>query len=285
MKPTVRLTLHNFANSNDFLKIANKLNHIVDTKRVYKLVDINDDEMQFYSLTDAKHTVLSKPANKVFVYNGSTIKCMTPKAKRYLIDTKIFYVINVEGDENDSMVISGEGFVAPDNDPIDAKAIEAKYDKYFERIKGQYNYVSLENIFPINGKFNDAHHLDNVGYNLLVGAYDTKGYNTVMCNYWGVGFDIGFNCHYDFAKRTISFAFNAMEGKNRDEGIMLNYIKSFNGTDVPISALADFIRDSDLNTFDYPRILDVMDELNVQTGVDFAVRIEKIDEQTTWTLT
>lgn len=285
MQPTVKLTLHNFVNSSDFIKIANKLNHIVDTKRVYKLVDINDDDMKFYSLTDAKHTVMSKPRNKVFVYNGSTINCMTPKAKRYLIDTKVFYIINVEGDNNDSMVISGEGFVAPDNDPVDAKDIEAKYDTYFKKNAGQYNYVSLENIIPINGKFNDAHHLDNVGYNLLVGTYNTHGYHNVMRKYWGVDADPGFHCHYDFAKKAISFDFNALDGVNNDDQIMLDYLKLFNGTDIQISALDDFIRGTGLNTVDYPRIIDLMDELNTQTGIDFAIRIEKINEQTTWALT
>lgn len=267
MQPTVKLALHDFANSNDFIKIANKLNHIVDTKRVYKLVDINDDDIKFYSLTDAKHTVMSKPRTKVFVYNGSTIDCMTPKAKRYLIDTKVFYVINVEGDDNDSMVISGEGFVAPDNDPVDAKDIETKYDTYFKKNTGHYNYVSLENIIPINGKFNDAHHLGNVGYNLLVGSYDTKGYNTVMRKCWGVEADPGFHCHYDFANKTISFDFEPSDFEN-----VRTYLMQFNGIDVQISGLKDFVWAIGLEK-DYPKIMDLMDELHAQTGIDFAIKL------------
>lgn len=267
MYQSVKLTLHNFANSNDFIKIANKLNHIVDTKRVYKLVDINDDDMKFYSLTDPNHTILTKPVNKVFIYDGSSVHCLRPLDQAYLTNNEIFYRVNVEDDNSDSLVISGKHFAVPENEPHNPKDVEDKYIKYFERNEGQYNYVSLENILPIHGHFFDAHKLDMVGFNLKYHSQEYGSYQSVMRESWSVKSDPCFMCHYNFANKTISFDFEPSDFEN-----VKTYLMQFNGLDVQISGLKDFVRAIGLEK-NYPKIMNVMETLSKQTNVDFAIKL------------
>lgn len=267
MYQSVKLTLHNFANSKDFIKIANKLNNIVDTNRVYKLDDIDEDELKFYSLTDKSHTILTQPMNKIFVYDNSSVHLIEPLDKANLIDDKVFYRVNVEDDDSDALVISGKHFEAPENEPRNPQDVEDKYAKYFERNDGQYNYVSLENIVPIHGNFFDAHKLDTVGFNLKYHSQEECSYQSMVNEVWGVTSDPCFRCHYDFANKTISFDFEPSDFEN-----VRTYLMQFNGLDVEISGLNDFvwaIRFED----DYPKIMDLMAELHGQTGVDFAIKL------------
>lgn len=272
MKPAVKLTIHNFANTSDFIKIANTLNNIVDTNRVYKLDDINEDELKFYSLTDKNHTVLTQPMDKVFVYDNSRVHPIEPLNKAHLIDNKVFYRVNVEGDVSDALVVSGNHFEAPENDPRDPKAIEDKYNEYFEKNDSQYNYVSFENIIPFHGRFFDAHKLDDLGFNLKYHSKEDFGYHIKMSELWGVEEDPGFNCKYDFINKTISFDFDPADGVKHNAENVKTYLLQFNGIDVQISGLNDFVWGAGFEE-DYPKIMDVMEELSRQTDVDFAIRL------------
>lgn len=267
MQPTVKLTLHNFVNSSDFIKIANKLNHIVDTKRVYKLVDITKNGFKFYSLTDPNHTILTKPVNKVFIYDDSRVHCLRPLDQAYLTDNEIFYRVNVEDDNSDSLVISGKHFAVPESEPRNPKDIEFKYDMYFARNNGQYNYVSLENIIPVHGHFYDAHKLDIVGFNLKYHSQEDGSYQNVMRESWSVKSDPRFMCHYNFANKTISFDFDPIDAEN-----VRTYLMQFDGIDVQISGLKDFVWVIGFEK-DYPKIMNVMEELHKQTNVDFAIKL------------
>lgn len=267
MQPTVKLTLHNFVNSSDFIKIANKLNHIVDTKRVYKLVDITKNGFKFYSLTDPNHTILTKPVNKVFIYDDSRVHCLRPLDQAYLTNNEIFYRVNVEDDNSDSLVISGKHFAVPESEPRNPKDIEFKYDMYFARNNGQYNYVSLENIIPVHGHFYDAHKLDIVGFNLKYHSQEDGSYQNIMRESWSVKSDPRFMCHYNFANKTISFDFDPIDAEN-----VRTYLMQFDGIDVQISGLKDFVWAIGFEK-DYPKIMNVMEELHKQTNVDFAIKL------------
>lgn len=267
MYKSVKLTIHNFANTSDFIKIANTLNNIVDTNRVYKLDDINEDELKFYSLTDKSHNILTQPMDKVFVYDDSRVHSIESLDKVHLIDNKIFYRVNVEDDASDALVISGNHFAVPEHEPRNPKDVENKYATYFERNDGQYNYVSLENILPIHGNFFDAHKLDTVGFNLKYHSQEECSYQSVMNEVWGATSDPRFRCHYDFINKNISFDFEPSDFEH-----VSTYLIQFNGTAVEISGLNDFVWAIGYEE-DYPKIMDLMDELHDQTGVDFAIRL------------
>lgn len=55
---TTRMILSNFDNTSDYLKVANVLNNIVDTQRIFRIDSINTTEARFYLNLDGNPLTL-----------------------------------------------------------------------------------------------------------------------------------------------------------------------------------------------------------------------------------
>lgn len=272
---TTRIILSNFDNTSDYLKVANVLNNIVDTKRIFRIDAVNTTETRLYSLTDIDHKILVKPTDDVMIYDRYQIKPLSNENIQKLNkDKTIVYHLNVENEKyKDKFIIADEKFVPNDDEPEDRNAIVAKYLKYFTEQKNQYNYVSLENVVPLTDKFVDLNDKSDADLLFPISRYEPNSVPSVKTNLWGIKQDPNFDCKYNFARKHISFDFNASDGQYRDDKIMDDFLDYYDSVGVSMSNIDDFASKAVLNIEAFPQIMQCMYKLYMKTNVDFTVKL------------
>lgn len=272
---TTRIILSNFDNASDYLKVANVLNNIVDTKRIFRIDAVNTTETRLYSLTDIDHKILVKPTDDVMIYDRYQIKPLSNENIQKLNkDKTIVYHLNVENEKyKDKFIIADEKFVPNDDEPEDRNAIATKYLKYFTEQKNQYNYVSLENVVPLTDKFIDLNDKSDADLLFPISRYEPNSVPGVKTELWGIKQDPNFDCKYNFARKRISFDFNASDGQYRDNKIMDDFLDYYDSVGVRMSNIDDFASKAVLNIEAFPQIMQCMYELYMKTNVDFTVKL------------
>lgn len=272
---TTRMILSNFKTPSDYLKVANVLNNIVDTKRIFRIDSINATETRFHSLTDPEQKILTKPTENVMIYDRYQVKPLSDENIQKLNQDKtVVYRLNVETEKyKDKFIIADEKFIPNDDEPEDRNAIATKYLKYFIEQKNQYNYVSLENVVPITDKFIDLNDKSEADLLFPISRYEPNSVPSVKTNLWGIKQDPNFDCKYNFARKRISFDFNASDGQYRDDKIMDDFLDYYDGVGVSMSNIDDFASKAVLNIDAFPQIMQCMYKLYMKTNVDFTVKL------------
>lgn len=272
---TTRIILSEFDNASDYLKVANVLNNIVDTKRIFRIDTINATETRLYSLTDIDHKILVKPTNDVMIYDRYQIKPLSDEHIQKLNkDKTIVYHLNIENEKyKNKFIIADDEFIPNDDEPEDRNAIATKYLKYFTEQKNQYNYVSLENVVPLTDKFIDLNDKSDADLVFPISRYKPNSVPSVKTNLWGIKQDPNFNCKYSFANKIISFDFNASDGQYQDDKIMDDFLDYYDNVGVRMSNIDDFASKAVLNIEAFPQIMQCMYKLYMKTNVDFTVKL------------
>lgn len=275
---TTRIILSKFDNTNDYLKVANVLNNIVDTKRIFRIDAVNATETRLSSLTDIDHKILVKPTDNVMIYDRFRVKPLSDEHIQKLNkDKTIVYHLNVESEKyKDKFIIADEKFIPNDDEPEDRNAIATKYLKYFTEQKNQYNYVSLENVVPLTDKFIDL--IDKSDADLLfpISRHEPNSVPGVKTDLWGIKQDPNFDCKYSFANKTISFDFNASDGRYRDDKIMDDFLDYYDSVGITMSNIDEFASKAVFNVDAFPQIMQCMYKLYMKTNVDFTVKLTAI---------
>lgn len=273
-----RITLEKFKNDSDFLKVANVLNHIVDTKRLFGIISIDAYKSKFYSLTDEGQTIITKPTKDVLIYEKHKAKPLSEKHIKQLNQkSTVVYQLHISnGKHQNKFVIADENFIPLDDEPENRDAISIKYAQAFVQHQNKYNYVSLENVVPINDKFVDLLNTNDDDLLFPISKYSQNSIPNVKTNLWGVRQDPKFDCNYDITKKSISFDFNASDGEYRSFTIMDNFLKYYEDTEIRMSTIDDFTSKAMQNVEEFPQIIQCMYHLYLKTNVDFTIKLTNI---------
>lgn len=275
-----RIILENFSTDAEFLKVANVLNNIVDTKRLFGVVSVDASEAKFYSLTDEAQTIITKPTKDVLIYEKPHAKPLSNQhIKELNRQSTVVYQLRISnGKYKNKFVIADESFIPFDDEPENRDAISLKYAQFFEQHQNKYNYVSLENVIPLNNKCIDLAITADEDLLFPISKYSQTSIPIAKTNYWGVRQDPKFDCNYDIAKKSISFDFNASDGQYRSFTVMDNFLQYYENTEIRMSNIDDFasmaMQDEDIEVF--PQIIQCMYALYLQTNVDFTVKLTNI---------
>lgn len=280
---TTRMILSNFDNTGDYLKVANVLNNIVDTQRIFRIDSINTTEARFYSLTDPDHKIITKPTDEMMIYDRYRVKPLSDEHIQKLNNDKtVIYHLNVETEKfKDKFIIADETFIPNDDEPEDRNDIATKYLKYFTENKNQYNYVSLENVVPLTDKVIDLNDKSDADLLFPISRYEPDSVPSIKTNLWGIKQDPNFDCQYNLANNSISFDFNASDGQYRDDKIMDEFIDFYDNVPIRMSRLDEFIANADdyivqAEVDEFPQIIQCMYRLYLKTDVDFLIQLTSI---------
>lgn len=261
------IKLSNFSSTKQFFDVANKLNHVVDRRRVFRITDISDTEMTYYSLEDPKKKVSTVNLDRVLVAFFDQLVDFED-APRQPEAGDVFYLARITGLNENQFVISLRNPDFWDNDPKSQDDIIKFYKIELDLADGKYSYVSLANIIPLQNRqecnFADYRHTLTDAM-ILIEDVDTNDYAskpTFLRDTWGVIEDPKDQCHYDLTNQTIEFGFDSLSEEN-------NFRKYLN-YDINI-------KPNEKRRVFEPQLVQLMQKLSEQTNATFDIFISRVN--------
>lgn len=260
------IKLSNFLSTKAFFDVANKLNNVVDRRRVFRIANIKDAKMKYYSLEDPEKKISTVNLDRVLVTFFDKLVDFKD-APRQPQAGDVFYLAHVVGLNENQFVISLKNPDFWDNDPKSQDDIIKFYQIELDSVNGKYSYVSLANIIPLQNRqtcnFADYRHT-LTDTSIFIEDVDVEDYNskpTFLRDNWGVIENPKDQCHYDLANQTIEFSFDSLsEEKNFQK--YLNY-------DITIK------HNEKRRVFE-PQLIQLMQKLSEQTNATFDIFITRI---------
>lgn len=260
-KGKYNVQLSNFKSHDEFMKVADTLNNVVDTQRYFEITDIANSELVYKSLTDVNNTLHTMLFERVYTYTPKqTVNLATNRTDVHVGD--VFIKLKVGDLGRNNLVI------AMQNDPTatfsdtyeTGNALKAKFTAYVDAVKSGYNYLSLENITAFNENddydFNMFQVFGDLDIQQLRDPYHAvRGFH--MAN-WGSLDDPAFNCAYDFDNDTITFVINS------------NDVEALDTAAGPVHDIDDLGA-----TFLRPNLLNALRKLADKTETHFNVTINE----------
>lgn len=274
------MTLSNFGSSKDFFKVANKLNHVVDRRRVFQITDTTGDNIKCFSLEDPQKTITSIPKNKI-LFKFKYFNYLVPweQSPRHFNANDIgdvFYKINVTNVDDSFVPVAFYNPCGYEDDPQDVQDIIDTYNFYLDQCTGRYNYVSFANIKP-SQTATEQHVLDFDGYKQgdeflieKLSSDDDKRYENFVKEYWGANDTPRDQCEYDLPNQTITFGFDIFYlGEDSTSHEINREFSPYVDRHIKMSPT----RGVDSNE---PRLLALMTKLSCQTDSTFDIIIRQV---------
>lgn len=273
------MTLSNFNSSKYFFKVANKLNHVVDRRRVFQITDTKGDNIKCFSLEDPQKTITSIRKDKILFKYFNYLVPWDQSPRHFNVgdvgDT--FYKINVDNVDDGFVPVAFYNPCGYEGDPQDVQGIIDAYNFYLDQCTGRYNYVSLANIIPLQTA-TDQHVLDFDGHkkgdSFLIeklSSTDNKRYEQFLKNHWGITDEPRDQCEYNLASQTITFGFDIFAlGDDPESRAMRQEFSKYVGHSIKVQPTRGVDSDE-------PKLLALMTKLSCQTGATFDITIREVN--------
>lgn len=279
------MTLSNFNSSKDFFDVANKLNHVVDRRRVFQITDTKGDNIKCFSLEDPEKTITSIRKDKI-LFKFKYFNYLVPwdQSPRHFNVGDVgdtFYKINVANVDDGFVPVAFYNPCGYEGDPQDVQGIIDTYNFYLDQCTGRYNYVSFANIKP-SQTATEQHVLDFDGYKQgdeflieKLSSDDDQHYEQFLKNYWGITDEPRDQCEYNLASQTITFGFDIFALDNSPESrAMRQEFSPYVDRRIKMSPTRGVDSDE-------PKLLALMTKLSCQTGATFDITIREVNP-TSW---